>query len=99
MNLIDAGVKTYIFDADDTKKERFRNNLDIWLRSPKEIAEKADIVLTCLPSPEAIASVLESKNGLLDGIGQNELWIEMSTTESEELLKLAKLVEKKAQWS
>ena len=99
LNLIDAGIKTYIFDADDTKKEFFQNNLEIWLRSPKEIAEKADIVVTCLPSPKAVASVLESKNGLLEGIGHNKLWIEMSTTDSQELLRLAKLVEKKAQWS
>ena len=85
LNLIDAGIKTYIFDADDAKKELFQNDLEIWLRSPKEIAEKADIVVTCLPSPEAVASVLESKNGLLEGIGQNKLWIEMSTTDSQEL--------------
>ena len=98
LNLIDAGIKTYIYDADDTKKEFFQNNLEIWLGSPKEIAEKADIVVTCLPSPEAVASVLESKNGLLEGIDHNKLWIEMSTTDSQELLRLAKLVEKKAQW-
>ena len=95
LNLIDAGIKTYIYDADDTKKEFFQNNLEIWLRSPKEIAERADIVVTCLPSPEAVASVLESKNGLLEGIDHNKLWIEMSTTDSQELLRLAKLVEKK----
>ena len=95
LNLIDAGIKTYIYDADDTKKEFFQNNLEIWLGSPKEIAEKADIVVTCLPSPEAVASVLESKNGLLEGIDHNKLWIEMSTTDSQELLRLAKLVEKK----
>ena len=98
LNLIDAGIKTYIYDADDTKKEFFQNNLEIWLGSPKEIAEKADIVVTCLPSPEAVASVLESKNGLLEGIDHSNLWIEMSTTDSQELLRLAKLVKKKALW-
>ncbi len=87
-----------LIDADDTKKEFFQNNLEICLRSPKEIAEKADIVVTCLPSPEAVASVLESKNGLLEDIDHSKLWIEMSTTDSQELLRLAKLVKKKAQW-
>ena len=29
-NLIDAGIKTYIFDADDTKKQFFQNNLNFF---------------------------------------------------------------------
>ena len=85
LNLIDAGIKTYIFDADVTKKEFFQNNLEMWLRSPKEIAEQADIVVTCLPSPEAVASVLEAKNGLLEGLAHDKLWIEMSTKDNQEL--------------
>ena len=44
LNLIDAGIKTYIFDVDDTKKEFFQNNLEIWLRSPKEIAENSELL-------------------------------------------------------
>ena len=38
---------------------------------------------------------LTSKNGLLEGLGPNKLWVEMSTTDSQELLRLAKLVEDK----
>ena len=44
LNLIDAGIRTYIFDVDDTKKEFFQNNLEIWLRSPKEIAENSELL-------------------------------------------------------
>ena len=48
-----------------------------------------------MPSLEAVASVLESKNGLLKGIDQNKPWIEMGTADSQELLRLAKLMGKR----
>ena len=95
MNLIESGANTFIFDADENKKENFRDKNVTWLTSPKEIAENVDIIITCLPSPEVVASVVESKNGLLEGLGPNKLWVEMSTTDSQELLRLAKLVEDK----
>ena len=39
-----------------------------------------------------VASGMEPKNGLLEGLGPNKLWVEMSTTDSQELIRLAKLV-------
>ena len=95
LNLIKSGINTFIYDTDDNKKENVKDKNVTWLTSPKEIAENVDIVITCLPSPEAVASVVESKNGLLEGLSPNKLWVEMSTTDSQELLRLAKLVEEK----
>ena len=95
LNLIEAGTKTFIYDADANKKEHFKGKNTTWASSPKEVAENVDIVITCLPSPEAVSSVLEYKNGLLEGLSGNKLWVEMSTTDSQELLRLAKMVEKK----
>ena len=95
LNLIKSGINTFIYDTDDNKKENVKDKNVTWLTSPKEIAENVDIVITCLPSPEAVASVVESKNGLLEGLGPKKIWVEMSTTDSQELLRLAKLVEKK----
>ena len=71
LNLIESGTNTFIFDADDNKKENFRDKNVTWLTSPKEIAENVDIVITCLPSPEVVASVVEPKNGLLEGLVPN----------------------------
>ena len=98
LNLIKSGTNTFIYDSDGNKKENFRDKNVTWLTSPKEIAENVDIVITCLPSQGAVASVVESKNGLLEGLSPYKLWVEMSTTDSQELLRLAKLVEKKVQW-
>ena len=95
MNLIESGTNTFIYDADDNKKQNVKDKNVTWLKSPKEIAEIVDIVITCLPSSDAVAIVVESKNGILEGLSPNKLWVEMSTTDSQELLRLAKLVEEK----
>lgn len=82
LNIIVSGANIFIFDEDDNKDENFRDKNVSWLTSPKEIAENVDIVITCLRSPEVVAFVVESKNGLLEGLSPKKLWVEMSTTDS-----------------
>ena len=36
--------------------------------SPRELAERCDVVITCLPNPAASSTVVEGPDGLLDGI-------------------------------
>ena len=65
--------------------------------SPKELAEKVDLIITCLPSPQICAEVMEGKDGILNGLSQNKIWLEMSTTDESEVKRLGKKVtDKKA---
>ena len=61
--------------------------------SPREMAEKVDVIITCLPSPAASADVLERPDGLLAGLRPGQIWLEMSTTDAAEVSRLAALVE------
>lgn len=63
--------------------------------SPKEMAEQVDVVITCLPSPAATASVMEGPDGILAGLSPGKIWLEMSTTDEAEVKRLAPLVEAK----
>ena len=63
--------------------------------TPKQLAEKSDLIITCLPSPEICADVMESKNGVINGLSENKIWLEMSTTDQSEVIRLGKLVSKK----
>ncbi len=47
--------------------------------SAAKVADAADIVLTCLPGPDALADVLSGTGGLLGAIGPGHLVIELST--------------------
>ena len=63
--------------------------------TPKQLAEQSDLIITCLPSPEICAEVMESKNGVINGLSENKIWLEMSTTDQSEVIRLGKLVSKK----
>jgi len=60
--------------------------------SAKNLAEKSDIIITCLPSPEVCSEVMESREGIIQGLSKNKIWIEMSTTDESEVKRLGKLV-------
>jgi len=60
---------------------------------PREMAEKVDVIITCLPSPAACADVMESPDGILAGLASGKIWLEMSTTDAAEVRRLGALVE------
>ena len=65
--------------------------------SAKELAEEVDLIITCLPSPEICAEVMEDQNGILEGLSENKIWLEMSTTDESEVKRIGKkVIEKKA---
>ncbi len=57
-----------------------------------EMGEKVDLIITCLPSPAASASVAEGEDGFLPALGPGKIWLEMSTTDHEEVIRLGALV-------
>ena len=75
----------------------FKNNGAKVSNSAKELAEQADLIITCLPSPKICAEVMESTEGIINGLSKNKIWLEMSTTDESEVKRLGKLVmDKKA---
>ncbi|MDC3165323.1 NAD(P)-dependent oxidoreductase [Candidatus Pelagibacter sp.] len=66
-------------------------------KSPKELAEQSNLIITSLPSPQISAEVMESEDGVLNGLSENKIWLEMSTTDENEVKRLGdKVIEKKA---
>ena len=63
--------------------------------SAKKLAEEVDLIITCLPSPQICAEVMEGADGIIEGLSQNKIWLEMSTTDEAEVKRLGKKVEDK----
>jgi 3-hydroxyisobutyrate dehydrogenase-like beta-hydroxyacid dehydrogenase len=59
--------------------------------SPREVAAVSDAVVTCLPSPAAVTSVVAGPAGLLEGLRAGSTWIDSSTNDLHELRRLAAL--------
>ncbi len=84
-------------DLEERLTKKFKNKGAMVANSPKELTEKVDLIITCLPSPEVCAEVMESKDGVINGLSENKIWLEMSTTDESEVKRLGKLVlDKKA---
>jgi len=62
-------------------------------RSPKEMAEHCNVVITCLPSAKDCSEVMESKDGVLAGLSEGKIWLEMSTTDEAEIRRIGALVD------
>ena len=58
----------------------------------KELTKNADLIITCLPSPEVCSEVMEKNDGVINNISKNKIWLEMSTTDESEVKRLGKLV-------
>ena len=79
-------------DLDKNLTNDFKNRGAKIANSPKELAEQVDLIITCLPSPKICAEVMESKDGVINGLSKNKIWLEMSTTDESEVKRLGKLV-------
>ena len=65
--------------------------------SAKELAEQVDLIITCLPSPKICAEVMEAEDGVINGLSENKIWLEMSTTDEAEIKRIGKkIIAKKA---
>ncbi len=84
-------------DVEKNLTNDFKNRGAKVSSSAKELAEQTDLIITCLPSPEICAEVMESHDGIINGLSKNKIWLEMSTTDESEVKRLGKLVmDKKA---
>ena len=84
-----------VMDIDENITKDFKNNGSKIANNGKELAEQVDLIITCLPSPEISAKVMESNNGVINGLCKNKIWLEMSTTDESEIKRLGKLVKEK----
>ena len=90
-NKFDLTVK----DINKNLTENFKKRGAKVTDNAKELAEQTDLIITCLPSPEICGEVMESENGVIDGLSKNKIWLEMSTTDESEVKRLGKLVSNK----
>jgi len=79
-------------DLDENLTNEFKNLGAKVASSAKELAEQVDLIITCLPSPKICADVMEGKNGVLESITQDKIWLEMSTTDEAEIKRIGKKV-------
>jgi len=84
-SLLEEGTKLIVCDLDPEVVATFADRGAGAASSPEELAPQCDVVITCLPSPAICAAVVEA---MLPNMREGSLWMEMSTTDAEEVQRL-----------
>jgi 3-hydroxyisobutyrate dehydrogenase len=88
-SLIRNGVDTYVFDLNaDFVSEKIAEGAKDG-ESAANLMQICDAVITCLPTPAASNAVVTE---MLPHVGPGKIWMEMSTTDAEEVKRLSALV-------
>jgi 3-hydroxyisobutyrate dehydrogenase-like beta-hydroxyacid dehydrogenase len=74
-------------DADDLVHEGLQ-----WLGTPREVAQAADVLITSVPNDDVLESVAAGPDGILAGITELKIWIDMSTVSPRASRELAERV-------
>ena len=82
----------YVFDLNKKKSKKLVSQGAILSNSIEELISSVTVFITCLPSPNSVKNVLVNAIPLLN---KDHLWIEMSTTDEEDMKMLSNLLFKK----
>jgi 3-hydroxyisobutyrate dehydrogenase len=94
-SLLRNGIDLTVRDLNQTLVDEFVAKGAKSVESPKAMLQKVDVLITCLPSPAASAAVMEGEDGALEAFTAGKVWAEMSTTDAEEIVRLAEKVHQK----
>ncbi len=78
-NLIEAGYELVLFNRTKEKAEELAGDNATVADSPKEVAGSADVVITMLPDSPDVARVVAGEDGVLEGVREGALIVDMST--------------------
>jgi 2-hydroxy-3-oxopropionate reductase len=78
-NLMDAGYKLTVHNRSPEKAKELGEAGASVANSPKELAENTDIIITMLPDSPQVSEVVAGEGGVLEGITEGSLIVDMST--------------------
>jgi 3-hydroxyisobutyrate dehydrogenase-like beta-hydroxyacid dehydrogenase len=87
--LLDAGHTVTGYNRTKSKAQWLLDAGMRWGESPKAVAEAADIVFTMVTNTGALREVFHGVNGILAGLSENKVFIDMSTVSPEASRHLA----------
>jgi 3-hydroxyisobutyrate dehydrogenase len=91
-SLLRNGTELIVRDLDCAAAEPLLAAGARWGDSPRAMAEEAEALITCLPSPAASRAVIEGEDGALPALIDGKLWVEMSTTDADEMRRFGPIL-------
>src|SRR5215211_6902375 len=94
-NLMEAGYELVLYNRTLEKAEELSEDGAEVAANPREVAENSEIIVTMLPDSPDVRNVVAGKDGVLEGIEEGSLLVDMSTISPVVTEELAEAVKKK----
>jgi 3-hydroxyisobutyrate dehydrogenase-like beta-hydroxyacid dehydrogenase len=91
--LLAAGHTVHVWNRTREKAEPLLEAGADWADSPREVAERAEIVFTMVTNTAAVRAVFEGEDGILAGLAPGKIYIDMSTASPANSRSLAEQVD------
>ena len=88
-----AGYPVYGEDQDRDRARGLMHDGLEWRRTPREVAEAADVVFTSVPDDNVLELVASGPGGILAGLSAGKIWVDMSTVSPNVSREIAKRVQ------
>ncbi|MBP2239936.1 3-hydroxyisobutyrate dehydrogenase [Cytobacillus eiseniae] len=79
-HLLHAGYPLIVYSRTKEKAEELIENGAQWVHSPKEVAEKANIIITMVGYPEDVRDIYLGETGIIKSGNENTYLIDMTTS-------------------
>ena len=87
-SLLKAGFAVMVTDLNPAAAQKLLAAGAVWADDVAGACREADVVITVLPSPAISRQVVEGPGGVFEHLRSGGVWIEMSTTDFEDLQRL-----------
>lgn len=94
-NLQKAGYGLKVYNRTRGKAQQLLDNGAEWAATPKEAGRNVEILITMLENPDVVEKVATGKDGFLDAMAENSLWIDSSTVNPSFSKRMAEIARSK----
>jgi 2-hydroxy-3-oxopropionate reductase len=94
-NLMEAGYELVLYNRTPEKAEEIAGDGSTVAESPKEVAESCDLIVLMLPDSPQVEEVVEGEDGVLEGLEEGALIVDMSTISPVVTRELAEKIEER----
>ena len=94
-NLMKAGYACTVNTRTKSRAERLLSEGAVWSDTPKDTAEKSDVIITIVTDTPDVEKVILGENGIIEGIRPGSVVIDMSTISPSATRTMAAALEEK----
>jgi 2-hydroxy-3-oxopropionate reductase len=94
-NLLQAGYALVVHNRSREPVRDLAREGATAAHSPAEVAEKSDLIITCLPDSPDVQLVALGEDGLIEGVEAGDIYVDMSTITPTVAVEVARAMEEK----